>query len=81
MHVCPEMIRKAEEGMDRSRTQLTIGCPELGLQGMQCEAQGEIGGQVEFPLVGTVLWEWKAGGKVLHPGNRGIIHSKSNLDP
>lgn len=22
-------------------------------------------------MVGTVLWEWKAGGKVLHPGDRG----------
>lgn len=55
--------------MDRGRRALTVGRPELGLQGMQGEAQGEVGSQVEFPLVGTVFWEWKAGGKVLHSGD------------
>lgn len=46
---------------------LTIGCPQLGLQWTQDRARREVGGQVEFPVAGTVLWEWQAGSQVLYP--------------
>ena len=46
---------------------LTIGCPQLGLQWTQDRARREVGGQVEFPMAGTILWEWQAGSQVLYP--------------
>ena len=61
---------------------LTIGCPQLGLQWTQDRARREVGSQVEFPMVGTVLWEGPAGSQVLYPvcvwgGGRG----KGNVMP
>lgn len=36
-------LRWQRYGVDRGGRALTIGCPELGLQWMQCETQGEVG--------------------------------------
>lgn len=47
--------------------ELTIGCPQLGLQWTQSRTRWEVGSQVEFPMAGTVLREWQASGQVLHP--------------
>lgn len=46
---------------------LTIGCPQLGLQWTQGRARWEVGSQVEFPMLGTVLWEGQTGSQVLQP--------------
>lgn len=56
---------------------LTIGCPQLGLQWTQGGARGEVGSQVEFPMLGTVLWEGQAGGQVLHPVREGSCPASS----
>lgn len=57
---------------------LTIGGPQLGLQGTQGGARWEVGSQVEFPMAGTVLREGQAGSQVLHPGGGGVMPSRLN---
>lgn len=69
MHTGPEVIEMG--GSTEAEWVLTIGCPQLGLQWTQGRARGEVGSQVEFPMLGTVLWEGQAGGQVLHPVREG----------
>lgn len=60
---------------------LTIGRPQLGLQWSQDRAPREVGGQVEFPMARTVLWEWQAGSQALYPvcmGAGGVTPSRLN---
>lgn len=48
---------------------------------MQGRARWEVGSQVEFPMMGTVLWEGQAGIQVLHPVGERSCPAGSTLAP